>query len=58
MGAAYTYEREIANNELVLVADFGGGTSDFSLIKLKSDGLGLSNETKRLLAKGYLHRWR
>ncbi|MCP9767891.1 Hsp70 family protein [Lacihabitans sp. LS3-19] len=55
MGAAHTYEREIANSELVLVADFGGGTSDFSLIKLKSDGLGLSNENQEIIGQGGIY---
>jgi hypothetical chaperone protein len=34
IGAAYTYQRQIKKPETVLVADFGGGTSDFSLMKL------------------------
>lgn len=55
MGAAYTYEREIANNELVLVADFGGGTSDFSLIKLKPEGLDLSNKNQEIIGQGGIY---
>src|SRR5229473_6535843 len=35
IGAAYFYSRRIAREELVLIADFGGGTSDFSLLRLK-----------------------
>jgi len=34
IAAALTYERIISKDETVLVADFGGGTSDFSIIKL------------------------
>jgi len=32
VGAAYHYERELARDERILIADFGGGTSDFSLL--------------------------
>ncbi|HEY7532865.1 MAG TPA: Hsp70 family protein, partial [Nitrospiraceae bacterium] len=34
VAAAYRYERELDHDELVLIADFGGGTSDFSLLPL------------------------
>ena len=33
LGAAYWYARTLARDETVLVADFGGGTSDFSLMR-------------------------
>jgi hypothetical chaperone protein len=32
VAAAYHYERELDHDELILIADFGGGTSDFSLV--------------------------
>jgi hypothetical chaperone protein len=32
VGAAYHYERNLAHDERILIADFGGGTSDFSLL--------------------------
>lgn len=32
VGAAYFYERRLDHDELILIADFGGGTSDFSLM--------------------------
>jgi hypothetical chaperone protein len=32
VGAAYEYEADLDHDELVLVADFGGGTSDFCLM--------------------------
>jgi hypothetical chaperone protein len=35
VGAAYDYALRIARDELVLIADFGGGTSDFSLLRLR-----------------------
>ena len=33
LGAAYWYARELKRDETVLVADFGGGTSDFSVMR-------------------------
>jgi hypothetical chaperone protein len=32
VGAAYFYESRLDHDELILIADFGGGTSDFSLL--------------------------
>jgi hypothetical chaperone protein len=34
VAAAYQYEQKLDHDELVLIGDFGGGTSDFSLIEL------------------------
>ena len=34
VGAAYAYESTLDHDELVLIGDFGGGTSDFSLLRL------------------------
>ena len=34
VAAAYQYERGLDRDELVLIGDFGGGTSDFCLIRL------------------------
>jgi hypothetical chaperone protein len=34
LAAAHAYERTLDHDEIVLVADFGGGTSDFCLLKL------------------------
>ncbi len=34
VAAAYYYEKALSHDETVLVADFGGGTSDFCLIRL------------------------
>ncbi len=59
VGAAYYYERQLEEDKLVLIADFGGGTSDFTLIDvgpsrkkranpasaiLGSDGVGLAGD--------------
>jgi hypothetical chaperone protein len=34
VAAAYHYERELDRDELILIGDFGGGTSDFSLLRV------------------------
>jgi hypothetical chaperone protein len=34
VAAAYAYERQLDHDELILIADFGGGTSDFSLMQV------------------------
>jgi hypothetical chaperone protein len=57
VAAAYYYETRLDHDELVLIADFGGGTSDFSLIRvgprsrtlgaeriLANDGVGIAGD--------------
>lgn len=58
VAAAYFYESRLDHDELVLIADFGGGTSDFSLVRvgpearraggarriLGSDGVGIAGD--------------
>jgi hypothetical chaperone protein len=34
VAAAYRYERELTRNRVVLVGDFGGGTSDFAILEV------------------------
>jgi hypothetical chaperone protein len=34
VGAAYHYESSLDHDELILIGDFGGGTSDFSLLRV------------------------
>ena len=34
VGAAYHYESALDHDELILIGDFGGGTSDFSLLRV------------------------
>lgn len=43
IAAAYYYERGLDHDETVLVADFGGGTSDFCLVRLGPSRAGMSN---------------
>ncbi len=37
IAAAFDYEATLAREELVLIVDIGGGTSDFSLVRLSPD---------------------
>ena len=60
IAAAYKYQQRLDHEELVLIADFGGGTSDFSLVHLEAksssagkaqssvigtDGIGMAGDT-------------
>src|SRR5262245_15097644 len=38
VAAAYGYQRRLDHEELVLIGDFGGGTSDFTLVRLGPAG--------------------
>ena len=44
LGAAYWYARNLKRPETVLVADFGGGTSDFSVMRFDPTGGRLKSE--------------
>jgi hypothetical chaperone protein len=37
IAAAFDYERQIAREEIALIADIGGGTSDFSIVRLSPE---------------------
>jgi hypothetical chaperone protein len=55
IGAAYTYERSMQKPELVLVGDFGGGTSDFSIMRLRPDAINNPDRSGDMLAKGGIY---
>jgi hypothetical chaperone protein len=38
LGAAFSYASRIADPATILVADFGGGTSDFSVVRIEAPG--------------------
>jgi hypothetical chaperone protein len=44
IAAAYSYERTVQRDELILVGDFGGGTSDFSILPV---GPGMRSSASR-----------
>lgn len=43
VAAAYFYAQSLNHSSTVLVADFGGGTSDFSIVNFKVDAQGLTS---------------
>jgi hypothetical chaperone protein len=55
IAAAFDYESRIDKEELVLIADIGGGTSDFSLVRLGPDRAGRSDRRDDILATGGVH---
>ncbi|WP_397457831.1 Hsp70 family protein [Pseudomonas asplenii] len=55
IAAAFDYESSIEREELVLIVDIGGGTSDFSLVRLSPQRRGLDNRHDDILATGGVH---
>ncbi|HLD65964.1 MAG TPA: Hsp70 family protein [Pseudomonas sp.] len=55
IAAAFDYERSIEREELVLIVDIGGGTSDFSLVRLAPERRHLDNRHDDILATGGVH---
>ena len=55
IGAAFTYERQLKKTELVLVADLGGGTSDFTLMRLNPAAINNPNRQQDMLSKGGIY---
>lgn len=49
IAAAFEYERQIAREEIALVADIGGGTSDFSVVRLGPDRRGRADRAADIL---------
>jgi hypothetical chaperone protein len=50
IAAALDYERQIASEELALIADIGGGTSDFSIVRLGPERHGKADRADDILA--------
>ncbi|WP_332675538.1 Hsp70 family protein [Aromatoleum sp.] len=55
IGAARHYETSLAREELVLVADIGGGTADFSLVRLSPERAGRDDRREDLLGNAGVH---
>jgi hypothetical chaperone protein len=55
IAAAFDYESRIEREELVLIADIGGGTSDFSLVRLGPDRAARPDRRDDILATGGVH---
>ncbi len=52
VGAAYHYESTLDHDELIMIGDFGGGTSDFSLIRVGPGVRRRGRTSQDLLANG------
>ena len=55
IAAAFDYEAGIDREELVLIVDIGGGTSDFSLVRLAPARRALAERQDDILATGGVH---
>jgi len=55
IAAAFDYESQIGREELVLIADIGGGTSDFSLVRLAPERARNTERRDDILATGGVH---
>ena len=55
LAAAFDYERSIQREELVLIVDIGGGTSDFSLVRLSPQRREVADRQGDILATGGVH---
>ncbi|MFL9924792.1 Hsp70 family protein [Herbaspirillum lusitanum] len=55
IAAAFDYESRITREELVLIADIGGGTSDFSLVRLSPERATQVERRDDILANGGVH---
>lgn len=55
IAAAFEYEAQIDREELVLIADIGGGTSDFTLVRLGPERVARAERAADILATGGVH---
>jgi hypothetical chaperone protein len=55
IAAAFDYESTLEREELVLIVDIGGGTSDFSLVRLSPQRRMLDDRQSDILATGGVH---
>lgn len=55
IAAAFHYETSLAREEVVLVADIGGGTSDFSIVRLSPERAKAADRWSDVLANDGIH---
>ncbi|WP_207534794.1 Hsp70 family protein [Desertivirga arenae] len=55
IGAAFAYERTLQSKERVLVADLGGGTTDFTCIELDPEQAYSNDRSKDMIASGGIY---
>jgi hypothetical chaperone protein len=49
IAAAFEYERRISGEEIAFIADFGGGTSDFTIMRLGPDHVDKTDRSSDIL---------
>jgi len=55
IAAAFDYEQRVARESLVLVVDIGGGTSDFTVVRLGPDRVAQASRAEDILATAGVH---
>lgn len=55
IAAALDYERQVSGEKLALIVDLGGGTSDFSLVRVSPDRAGKADRSGDILATAGVH---
>jgi hypothetical chaperone protein len=55
IAAALDYEQQVNREELVLIVDIGGGTSDFSIVRVSPERRGKAQRGDDILANGGIH---
>jgi len=55
IGAAFAYEKTISKKERVLVADLGGGTTDFTFLILDPEKVGSKDRKNDMIASGGIY---
>ncbi len=55
IAAALDYERQVRNEKLALIVDLGGGTSDFSLVRVSPERAGAADRSGDILATAGVH---
>lgn len=55
IAAALDYERQVNREKLALIVDLGGGTSDFSLVRVSPERAGAADRSQDILATAGVH---
>ncbi|MET0312506.1 MAG: Hsp70 family protein [Burkholderiaceae bacterium] len=55
IAAAFDYERRVARESLVLIVDIGGGTSDFTVVRVGPERMARKRRTDDVLATSGVH---
>lgn len=55
IAAALDYERQVTGERLALIVDLGGGTSDFSVVRVSPERSGLADRSSDILSTAGVH---